>query len=78
MPDIAAALAASVIKLYPVVDSGGTVRLLTGDLGGRVGADALCAASPNRPVATNSRVGLLYRALISTAADDEVRDFVTR
>jgi hypothetical protein len=72
--DIRAALAADAITLYPVVDAGGALRTFNGDLGGRAGADGLCVASQNRPV----RANLQYRALISTAADDEIADFVTK
>ena len=40
-----------------------------GNLGGRAGADALCAASANRPAGYAN-----YRALISTSASDEIRN----
>lgn len=44
--------------------------MVTGNFGGRAAADAFCAASANRPVGAS----LQYRALLSTSADDEVRD----
>jgi len=43
-----------------------------GNLGGRAGADALCAASTNRPAGYTN-----YRAFISTSASDEIRDMPT-
>lgn len=43
-----------------------------GNLGGRAGADALCAASANKPAGYSN-----YRAFISTSAADEIRDMPT-
>ena len=73
----ASAFEASAITLYAVVDGSDGTRTFNGNLGGRAGADRLCALSPNRPLANsaNSRVALLYHALISTADGDALRDF---
>jgi UDP-3-O-[3-hydroxymyristoyl] glucosamine N-acyltransferase len=45
----------------------------TGNLGGRTGADAICAASTNRPVTGFSN----YHALMSFSASDNIADFAT-
>lgn len=77
--DIAAAFTPSVITLYPVLNADLTVRKSGGNLGGRAGADKLCAESPNRPVSAFERVvPTQYRALISPGPNDEVQDFVAR
>jgi hypothetical protein len=56
------------IILYQASDGAG----FDGNLGGRAGADALCAASANRPAGYSN-----YRALISVSATDEIRDMPT-
>jgi len=55
---------ATAIVMYRVDDN-----LRDGNLGGRAGADALCAASANAPAGYAN-----YRAFISVDANDEIRD----
>ncbi len=62
------AAAQSVVAPAPIVlyDAGGTYN---GNLGGRSGADAICAGSGNRPAGYANA-----RAFISVSGTDEVRD----
>ena len=69
---------ASKVTLYPVVDGSNNPREFNGNFGGRTGADALCAASPNRPTVPTDPFPFVYRAVMSTRADDELRDFPTK
>ena len=64
-PAAAQSVGAARIILYQASNGAG----FDGNLGGRQGADALCAASANRPAGYSN-----YRALISTSATDEIQD----
>lgn len=69
-PVAAQSAAVTQIVLY---DAGGDAY--DGDLGGRAGADAICAASANRPMGAEYTN---FRAFISISDSDEIRDMPTR
>ncbi|MDD2816855.1 MAG: DUF1554 domain-containing protein [Thiotrichaceae bacterium] len=62
------------VVIYSLTSDGGGNQ--AGNMGGRAGADALCAASGARPL-TGATANTQYRAFLSVSATDEIRDMPT-